>query len=282
MNTLLIPVDSSTTAENLFDFAAEWAKTYQYKRILLLRTFYDTLFDDVVVSLEYGNVNFDFKQKEREDATKHLFECRKQLSSKVNAGIEVEALTSELPLMRAVIEVIEDEDVDMVMVGSDPETQLNDNLVSGNVIRIARVSPVKVLIVPSGYQYKEVKTALVPIDMVLANTVERIHSIHGSELWSHVQFKVLNVDPKQHHLHPTEKFRQAEEKLHYILKNVKHQLHYTSEENIVDGIMKFVKENPVELIMALPGKHSFLYSLTHSSISEGIYRVAHQPVLILK
>jgi hypothetical protein len=50
----------------------------------------------------------------------------------------------------------------------------------------------------------------------------------------------------------------------------------------MNGILNFTQTKDVQLIVALRGKRSFLYYLTHKSISEAIYRNAKEPVLILK
>jgi hypothetical protein len=84
------------------------------------------------------------------------------------------------------------------------------------------------------------------------------------------------------YVQPDEKFRSTEEKLHQILKNFPHQIIYTNEADIINGILNFETKHPVEIIIALPGKYSFLYTLTHKSISQAIYRNATKPVLILK
>lgn len=282
MKTLLVPVDSSAAAENTVNVSAEWAKRYEYDRIILLRTYYETLFDDVFVSLEYSSVSCDYKTKEREEATARLVEYAEQLKEKVAPTLKIEAQTSELPLIRAIVDVINEEEVETVMVGSDPDEELNDNLVSGNIITIGRTSPVRVVIIPSNYTYRPIQTVLVPCDMYVIEPVERIRSVRGSRLWNDAEFKVLNVDPKGMHLNKDKRFLLAEDQLHEVLKNVNHTIYYSNEKNIVDGILSFLEENAVDLILALPGKHSFLYSLTHRSISEAIYRMAHQPVLILK
>jgi hypothetical protein len=56
MKTLLVPVDFTATSENAVNFAIEWCRTYEYERIILLKTFYDSIFEGLIVSAEYSNV----------------------------------------------------------------------------------------------------------------------------------------------------------------------------------------------------------------------------------
>jgi len=73
-----------------------------------------------------------------------------------------------------------------------------------------------------------------------------------------------------------------EKSLHNYLNNFHHEIYYESNKNVIDGILNFEKINHVQLLIALPGVHSFLYSLTHKSVSEALYRRCLLPVMILK
>jgi hypothetical protein len=56
----------------------------------------------------------------------------------------------------------------------------------------------------------------------------------------------------------------------------------SKEIKAIDAIMDFVKHHPVQVILALPGKYSFLYRLTHQLIAEACCRNTEKPVLIVK
>lgn len=282
MKTLLIPVDFTATSDNAVSFAAQWCTHYDYTRIILLKTHYDTLFDDLSVSAEYARVSHDYRLHEREEAVERLEEICRNLAGKVAPHIKVFTAESELPLLRAIMEVVEMERPDMIMVGSDNYSYTSGSFISGNVIAIAKASPVRVMIVPAHYEYRQVHEVLVPCNFNTLEALDKLNSLHASPRWADVLLQVLNVDPKQRFLHPDASLKQAEENLHQYLVNFHHVIHYTGERDIIDGIMRFTKDHPVQLIIALPGRHSFLYNLTHRSISEAIYRNAQEPVMILK
>ncbi|MFL5741622.1 MAG: universal stress protein [Flavisolibacter sp.] len=281
MKTILIPVDFTPTSNNAVDFAAAWAARYHYDRIILLRSFYDTVFDDVVMSTQYGNVSQDYRLEERQSAQLQLFTMKDALESRVQ-GLEVLVLTSESSLLRAVMEIVEDEDVDTIVIGSDHEHYDSLSFVSRHVISVAKASPVKLIIVPAGYSYQPVQSALVPCDLSVAGSLHKLQDLHPSRLSEGVLFDVLILDRKGHHLNPDEKFRKAEEEFHHYLHGFHHELYYAREKNILEGVTKFLGDHAVDLIVALPGRYSFLYSLTHKSLSEALCRNADQPVLILK
>ncbi len=218
MKTLLVPVDFTDTSNNAVNYAAEWSKQFEYGRIILLKTFYDTLFDDIVLSTEYGNFNQDFRLKEREEAEEHLLELSRDLSLK-NKNIEVLSLISELPLVRAVMQAIEEEKADTIVIGSDTNEYDNDSYVAGHVIQIAKISPVKILVVPAGQQYQRMKEVLVPVDTFAMNSLNKIDALSTSSYWNEVDFDVLSIDP--HHSPSNDSSEQklkGEEQLNQYLK----------------------------------------------------------------
>ena len=283
MKTLLIPVDFTDTSNNAISYAVEWSKTYGYESIILLKSMYGSLFESIVVSSDYMNVNQDYKAREHEEAKEKLNQLCEELIAKVAPGIKVFLAVSEDPLQRAILDMVRDENPQLVVVGSDNYNYSSNSFVAGNVIGIARISPVRVLIVPSHFQYKPVEQALVPVDFNTIDTLTKLHAYQSSSpLWKKKKILVLNVDPKEKYLNKDEDLINKENALHDYLKNFDHEVYYSNDKNIMNGIIEFSRTHDVQMIIALPGKYSFLYTLTHKSISEAVYKNAKKPVLILK
>jgi nucleotide-binding universal stress UspA family protein len=282
MKTLLIPVDFTSTSDNAVTFAAEWCRKYEYERVILLRTFYDNVFDHIVLSAEYAPVSQEYRQQERTETLEKLEVLSGQLKSALGKGIIVTTTVSEMPLLRAILSVIREEQPEMLLLGSDNYSYSSGSFIAGNVIAIVKASPIRVLIVPAGYTYKPVETALVPCDYNSMAVLDKFNNVPKAPMWTATKLLVLNVDAKEKYLHPDDTFKTAENNLHEYLKNFDYQVIYSNEKNVMDGIMNATQNYNVQLIVALRGKRSFLYYLTHKSISEAIYRNAKEPVLILK
>jgi nucleotide-binding universal stress UspA family protein len=278
MKTLLVPVDFTATSDNAVQFATAWCKQYGYKRLILLKSFYDSLFDDIAVAA----VSHDVKMEEREAALERLNEMSNRISGEMESGFVVTTAISELPVLRAIIDVVNTEQPELIVVGSDHHSYSSDSFISGNLIGIAKASPVKVLVVPARNKYRALRKALVPLDFNSLANINMLNGLKSNPYWHDLELHILNVDPKERYVRKDAVFQKAEESLHQFLKNFHYQLHFSNERNMLEGIQNFVRKQPVEVIIALPGKHSFLYSLTHKNISEAIYRNAMEPVLILK
>ncbi|OMP75524.1 universal stress protein [[Flexibacter] sp. ATCC 35208] len=282
MKTMLIPVDFTATNENTIRFASEWAHRFGYDRIILLKTFYDTVFDNIAVSAEYAPVSQDFRWQERKESTEKLDHMADELSARMEDDMAVLTAVSEAPLLRAINETIREESVDMVLLGSDSCQSNSNSFIAGNIISIAKISPVRVLVVPSHYSFRPINDVLLPCDYRMMGNLAKLNDPKDSAMAKEIQLHVLNVDAKERYINPDENFKNLEAHLHSYLQNFKHDINYSNEKNIIDGIIKYTNVNDFQLIISLPGKHSFLYYLTNKSISEAICRNAKVPVLILK
>ncbi len=69
---MLIPVDFTETSDNAVRYAIEWCKDYDYERIILLKTLYDSVFYNVIPSADYMHVNNEYMAREREEARERI------------------------------------------------------------------------------------------------------------------------------------------------------------------------------------------------------------------
>lgn len=280
MRTLLVPVDFTPTSDNAVDYAAGYCKQFNYQRIILLKSFYDTVFDEVIMSAEYGGVGTDFRYKEHEEAEQRLLQLGKKLSLQ-NQDVEVMAITSELPLMRAIAQAIDDENPRAILLGSDNNAYDNDSYISGHTIEIAKTSPINVIIVPAGQTFLPIEEVLIPVDTFTKGALARLDEVGDRPYLRKMKLDILKFgqallkNAKQHQV-------EEDEELHNILGSGKHELFSSAAPKAIDAIMDFVNRHPVQLILALPGRYSFLYRLTHQLISEAICRNTEKPVIIIK
>ena len=282
MKTLLVPVDFTNASDNAINFACEWAQKYLYERVILVRSFYSSMYENMIMSADFSNVNEEYLNKKRMEEKEMLNQLCKEVDAKTGQALQIQTAVSELPLVRSIIELIKDEKPDMILLGSDSNYQGNEAFVAGNVIAIARVSPVRVLVVPQSYHYKIVEKALVPFDFRTVASLNKINSLRSSPRWHDVTIMALNVDAKQRNLNPDKSFKEGENNLHEYLKNFRHEIYYEADKNVINGILHFKKLDEIQLMIALPGVHSFLYSFTHKSVSEALYKKCPLPVMLLK
>jgi nucleotide-binding universal stress UspA family protein len=279
MKTLLIPIDFSDTSANVIRYATDFVKDVHVGRIILLKTYYTSMAAQLLPSIDYVQVNAEEIADERQKVESHVKFIAHKLLKKCNFSTVVESGISELPLLRAIHEVINAEDPDLIMIGSDHSTREVHSPIGEEVISIAKTSTVPVMIIPAGLHYQNIKKALVPCDFAAISRMALLKELRSSEKWLHPELIVLNVDPgKVNSIHAEENV----EALKLMLESYAYRVYYSEDQNTVHGILDFSKHNDVQLIIALPGHYSFFNNLTHKSITNALEINANLPVMILK
>ncbi|WP_294274375.1 hypothetical protein [uncultured Chryseobacterium sp.] len=281
MKTILVPVDSTATTENAVLFAAEWAKKYGYDHIMLMKT-YDSIFDYINISEGYTIVNEENVNSARE-YTEALFSRLDYLIKTTGFSHTVSGFISQLTLLRSINNrLIEDRTVELIILGSEDQAGNNESTVSENIISIGRISRVKTLIVPAGYHFKDVVNVLIPCDISRADHLERLSDYKSFMKNKNHHLMLLYIDTKGNKDVRDQNKEVWEKYVQGYLKNIPYSIHYSFGKDIVKGILSFAASHETDLIIALPGEHSFLYHMANRSISEALYQNVSRPVLILK
>jgi nucleotide-binding universal stress UspA family protein len=278
MKTILIPVDFSETSTNAIKYATEMGCDMPIQKIILLKSYYTSVYEQILPSPDYFlQLRADDIENEREKIEEELRALRKSLHNQCHEHIVIEAVISTEPIIRAIHQVIEDQHPDLMIIGGDIGGELS--LIGEQIIEIAKSSPVKVLIIPANIQYKKIEQALVPCDLEAVARLGILKGLNTSHSWLNPKLMILYVDPKQKHIGREAEF---EASVHQLVNCYECKLYYSENRDTVRGILNFAQQQPVQLIIALPGKHSFFYNLTHSSITEALSLNARHPVLVLK
>ncbi|WEK69815.1 MAG: universal stress protein [Candidatus Chryseobacterium colombiense] len=281
MRTILVPVDTTSTTENAVKISADWAKQYGYDHIILLKTNNESVFEYLHIAEGHSFVNEESINIILKD-TEELLEKLSQIILEKSPEIKVSKATTDMSLIRSINDIIKNqENVELIILGSDDKASVTESFISQNIIDIARTSPIKTLIVPNSYTYTPIKNILIPCDVESITKLDRLFHYKSIIHQKDIHLSLLNINKKNSSVTNSRK-EELEKYIHENLNDIPNSIHYSFDENIINGILSFASLNKTDLVIALPGKHSFLYYLANRSISEGIYQNASQPVLILK
>lgn len=282
MRTILVPVDTTPTTENAVKLSADWAKQYGYDHIILLKTNTESVFEYLHVAEGHSFVNEESINMILQD-TEELLEKLSRIIIEKSPDIKVSKATTDMSLIRSINDIIKDQqNVELIILGSDDKTSVTESFISENIIDIARTSPIKTLIVPNSYTYNAIRNILIPCDIDSITKLDRLFHYKSIIHQKDIYLSLLNIHKKVNKDITESKKEELEKYIHQNLNDIPNSIHYLYDENIINGILSFASLNKTDLVIALPGKHSFLYYIANRSISEGIYQNASQPVLILK
>ncbi len=282
MRTILVPVDTTSTTENAAKISADWAKQYGYEHIILLKTNNESVFEYLHIAEGHAFVNEESINILLKD-TEELLEKLSRIIIEKSPEIKVSTATTDMSLIRSINDIIKNQqNIELIILGSDDNTSGTESFISENIIDIARTSPVKTLIIPNSYSYSPIKNILIPCDIDSIKKLDRLFHYKSIIHQKDIHLDLLNINKKAGNDAIDSKKDELEKYIHENLNDVPNSVHYSFDENIIKGILSFASSNNTDLVIALPGKHSFLYYIANRSISEGIYQNASQPVLILK
>jgi nucleotide-binding universal stress UspA family protein len=279
MKTLLIPIDFSDTSANVIRYATDFVKDVHVDRIILLKSYCISMAAQLLPSIDYVQVNAEEIADERLKVESHVKFIAHKLLKKCNFSTIVESGISELPLLRAIHEIINTEDPDLIMIGNDHGSREGHSPIGEEVIGIAKISKVPLMIIPANLRYRKIETALVPCDFAAVSRMDLLKELRSFETWLYPGLIILNVDPgKVNSIHAEENIEALKE----MLESYAYRVCYSEDQNILHGILDFSEHNDVELIIALPGHYSFFNNLTHKSITNALEINSNLPVMILK
>lgn len=282
MKTLLVPVDFSGSSDNAAAFAAGLADDRGYDEIVLAADLYVPIFEQIIPSPDLLQVTAaDIRQKKKLIG-EQLEALKGELLKRLNGNSSIRLVISDLPLVRAILQQVHDENAALVIIGSNSLGATDSSVIGSQIIELAKVIPVPVVIVPSGSSYLPVTDALVAGNFNSLACIDPLKLlgkiIHGP----HPRLLLLDTNASHGSLPATKPSSAAKAALSELLKGFNHQLYHLEDKDILEGVLKFADDNPVQMIIALPGRYSFLYHLTHQNIQHGIWLNAQKPVLILK
>lgn len=240
MNTIILPVDFSEASSNAVRYAAAMSCDRAVGRIILLHTASVTVYDNIS-TVGDGDLMTDEWRR-----TASLLEERsRELMAECPRGVRIQTAMSEMPVVRAVHQLLSDVGAGLVLVGAEEGAE--DGTLGGHVIGLARTSSVPVLVVPRGCRYVRPTEALV---------VTRPGQDAGDLL--------------------------DKEWLRRELGTTACSFYSVSGFDPIQGILDHAEAVAAQLIVALPGRRSLFYRLTHEDISKAIAQNAAYPVLLLK
>lgn len=281
MKTILIPTDFSEPAINAVNYAVELSNHQDIDQIILFSQYYVSLFEHMYPSADLIQPSDNDILEKKQGIIKQLEDLKAQVMQRLKPGINVKIVLLESSLFRAVLNMIEKEKPDVLFIGSNNHDG-EESFIGTHMIEIAKISPVPVMIIPPETRYKPILSAVVACDFRTLNHVSLLQRLHKIKHWPHPKLALLNVDPNKKHLRPEHPALEIKGIISEVLKDYDYKIHYSDEEDILQGVLQFADQNHQQMIIALPGVHSFLYSLTHQSITEGLSKDANKPVLILK
>jgi nucleotide-binding universal stress UspA family protein len=240
MTTIILPVDFSAASTNAVRYAADMSCDLRVGRVILLHAVSASVYSNMTIA-----GNGEAFMEERGRAEELLLERSREMVAGCSQTVKVQTAMSEMPVLRAVHQLIHDVEAAMVVIGVDGSSEAG--FISEHVIGLARTSAVPVLVVPNGCRFIRPRVAL-----LVARPGQVALDAAGVE-WLKEEFG----EP--------------------VLEGFE-----AGGPDVIKTVLDRMDEVKAQLVVALPGRMSLFYRLTHRGIRKAIARNARYPVLLLK
>lgn len=261
MKKIILPTDFSENAFNAISYALNLYKKEECA-FYLLNTFTPSAYHDKMEEFNPGQT--DHKDANQESSLAQMAELQKHISKKFknpkHLFIPHCAFNS---LVAEIKKIIEKENIDIVIMGTQGATGAADILFGTNTIHVIKKSGCPILAVPSDFKYKVPKRILLPTDYEIVYQKEKLRGMMEIAKQHRSQIDVLYVSGGQE-LNTGQLLHKAS--LEDILKGIPCQFHIDADNKIPDAIIDFTFKNNTDLLAMLRLKRHFLERLFSISV----------------
>ncbi|WP_026452427.1 universal stress protein [Aequorivita capsosiphonis] len=277
MRKILIPTDFSENSMNAAKYAAELFK-HGPSEIYILHAFADEVYD---AKTRLADANFDeLKQKTLEKAEANLEKMRKDLFSiSPNPKHKVFTIAEFGMLVDSVNEWVDKENIDVVVMGTQGETDDKKITFGSNTLQVIKYVKCPVLAVPEVFGDVHPKNILFPTDYLIPYKRRELKLLGTIAKCFSSKIEFLHVSK-----FPNSSLRQEDNKtfLEACLSENRINFSQHSGADITKAINTCIHEKPIDMLIMVNTRHSYLENILYQSTIEKIGLHIDIPFLVLQ
>lgn len=276
MKKILLPTDFSKNSQNAITcalklFARETCSFY------LINTYTPAVYQAEYVLHSPGQIGLgDMYQSNSMDLLEELKQQLEEQLPNPNHRFFIHAafntVVEELKVMA------EKEEADLIVMGTQGATGAKEILFGTHTVHVIKAVNCPVLVIPSGYSYTPVKKILFPADFEPAYEkipLEILRDIAGLQ---EAQIEIMHVSSGYELSAPQAENRNS---LLKLLGQIPYRLHDLPSQELIPAINSFQQGTPVNLLVMVRNKHSFLERLFIEPVVKKIAFHVNIPLLVL-
>lgn len=269
MKTILVPTDFSEIADNAALYAASLARLTKAK-IILFHSFHIPIpVNDVpiiVVSVE-----------ELEKVNKEQLEnVKKTISSD---ELLIECVTKIGFAVDEVLNYSRQNNIDLIVMGITGGTLINEYLIGSSTTDVIRKTKTPVLVIPEKCKFKKMSKIVLASDYSDITDKSVLAPLH--EFIDLFKAKLLVVNVMAVEEVPTVEKAVSGVQLEHYLEGVEHDLYFSSNNDVVQGLNEFVDEEKADMIAMIPRKHNVFQRIFNEGNTKKMTFHTHIPLLAL-
>lgn len=274
MESIFCAYDFSDAAKNALQHACRLAEFFNTKLTLV------HIYNIPVPISEYGYVplNDEFI---KEGAEEGLNKLKEQLIKDHPRISDIKIIIESGLVITKVKNLAQELGCELLVMGIESDVNfVKEHLLGSTSIDEARQSEVPVLIVPKNSANNKITSIAYACDYAhsLVDSSSLIQVKYFAHMFS-AELKVLHVLEPEHQLNFAEAV--SDKYIESKLSPVDHKTYFVYEKNVAEGIMEFVNQHPIDLIIVEPYKRGFFNQLFHKSVTKELAFHLNKPILAI-
>lgn len=275
MKSVLIPVDFSEISFTAARYAAGLVSQLNSKTIILYHSFAEGLQDT-------GYINSE--SQEEENALTRLRFMQEKLQKIVPDTVRFELFCNSKSVKKGILTIMKEMDVSFIVMGASGLNNLDrdEHALGLNTREIMSIFEVPLLVVPRYAQFQPIGNVVFSTDLKGIEKSFPIINIKKIIEQLKAKLQVIYVELPQYPIGPEQR-EKATEAIQTLLGGIAYTFHIVEEDdNISQGILGYVYEHNLDLIVLASRDYSFFKRLFHNSVSQEVLRTAKVPVFLAR
>ena len=273
MNTILVPVDNGDASKNAVIYAAKLAADLG-KNIQLINAYQ--------VPISYTEVPLvTLSLAQIEEASKALLENYvNDIRELTIDDIEIYTESVYGEIENEIKKIIEKIEPYLIIIGTGGRSGLGKLFMGSTSLKIIKQTKTPVLIIPPTLKYKRYQK------IGLTSDFEDVNEHTSTKVISEIVGKlkaslaVIHVDYERYHF--TASTPMETMNLDNLLTDLKPTYSYIENKDTIEGIINYVNQNEIDLLVVFPKKHSWFEQIFEKSKTRQLIQASIKPILCLR
>ncbi len=268
MHSILVPTDFSKNTQTALNYAIDIANQFACKLIL---------FNTYKLSHRAG-MFIGVEKMMREDSREQMANLLKETRLKLRDGATLEGKVAKGEAVSTIIRAAKKLEVNMIVMGTQGASGLKEVFIGSTTNGVMVGTKTPVLVVPSEFDYRPLKTIALSIDEKLISNETSLEVLRMIIYRYDAEVCSFHIRSKKDPIPET-----MESSLGGILEGIKFSFHEidTDEKSINTRIEAFVKSENADLLCMIKRDRGFWGNLMHSSVTTKEVFHSAVPILIL-
>jgi nucleotide-binding universal stress UspA family protein len=273
MKTIICPTDFSACAQNAAMYAAQLAKEFN-SRLILLHVYEIPLIYDEVPLVRDAEVDQSIQNR----AKKNIDELKDKMVCDCK-HLRVETLVMEGNPLDKIIYLADRESADLIIMGATGKSKTKRMLGGSTTSGVIDKANCPVLCIPSDEKFKGIRKIVFATDMH-EDTMNAASVIVSFAKHFQAEIVFVYVDNK-HLIHSEEGINEMTKKIRSLVHYPKMSGYIAKNTSITDGLEFFLVANPADLLVMFAHEKHFPKTLLNPSMTKKMTDLAPVPVLAL-